>query len=52
MSQIEILEPSLKDGVAERWTKLELECLRKISNRDFQKWLKDRQDKSQQTNQS
>jgi hypothetical protein len=30
-----------------KWTEIEIEFLRKTSNRDFERWLKDRQGKSQ-----
>jgi hypothetical protein len=33
------------------WTMLEIEFLRKTSNRDFDKWLRDRQGKLQRTTQ-
>jgi hypothetical protein len=42
-----VAEHNSKD-VAQRakWTEIEIEFLRKASNRDFQKWLNDRQGKS------
>jgi hypothetical protein len=36
----------------EKWTEIELEFLRRTSNRDFEKWLKDRQGKLQPAIQS
>ncbi len=35
-----------------KWTEIEIEFLRRISNRDFEKWLKDHQDKLQPVTQS